>query len=108
MTTSDTQAESKSGVIGWMVHNRVTPNLIMLLLLIGGLLTYTHGVTKEVFPSFDTDSVTVRVPYPGASPEEIEQGIILVVEEAIRGLDGIDEVIATATEGSGQIGRAHV
>ena len=103
MTTSDTQAESKNGVIGWMVHNRVTPNLIMLLLLIGGLLTYTHGVTKEVFPSFDTDSVTVRVPYPGASPEEIEQGIILVVEEAIRGLDGIDEVIATATEGSGQV-----
>lgn len=103
MTTPHTQADSKSGVIGWMVHNRVTPNLIMLLLLIGGLLTYTHGVTKEVFPSFDTDSVTVRVPYPGASPEEIEQGIILVVEEAIRGLDGIDEVIATANEGSGQV-----
>ncbi len=103
MTTSDTQAESKSGVIGWMVHNRVTPNLIMLLLLIGGLLTYTHGVTKEVFPSFDIDSVTVRVPYAGASPEEIEQGIILVIEEAIRGLDGIDEVIATANEGSGQV-----
>ncbi len=86
-----------------MVHNRVTPNLIMLLLLIGGLLTYTHGVTKEVFPSFDIDSVTVRVPYAGASPEEIEQGIILVIEEAIRGLDGIDEVIATANEGSGQV-----
>ncbi|MGJ8637134.1 MAG: efflux RND transporter permease subunit [Phycisphaerales bacterium] len=103
MTTSGTQAESKSGVIGWMVHNRVTPNLIMLLLLIGGLLTYTHGVTKEVFPSFDIDSVTVRVPYAGASPEEIEQGIILVIEEAIRGLDGIDEVIATANEGSGQV-----
>lgn len=103
MTTPHTQAESKSGVIGWMVHNRVTPNLIMLLLLIGGLLTYTHGVTKEVFPSFDTDSVTVRVPYAGASPEEIEQGIILVVEEAIRGLDGIDEVVATANEGSGQV-----
>lgn len=103
MTPHNQGTDSKSGVIGWMVHNRVTPNLIMILLLIGGMLTYTHGVTKEVFPSFDIDSVTVRVPYPGASPEEIEQGIILVVEEAIRGLDGIKEVKATATEGSGQI-----
>lgn len=93
----------RSGVIGWMVHNRVTPNLIMLFLLIGGVLTYTHGVTKEVFPSFDLDMVTVSVPYPGASPEEIEQGIILVVEEAIRGLNGIEEVRATATEGSGRV-----
>ncbi len=102
MTLPNAQ-ESKSGAIGWMVHNRVTPNLIMLLLLIGGLLTYTHGITKEVFPSFDTDTVTVRVPYSGASPEEIEQGIILVIEEAIRGLDGIEEVVATASEGSGQV-----
>ncbi len=103
MTPPDKNVEAKTGTIGWMVHNRVTPNLIMILLLIGGLLTYTHRVTKEVFPSFVIDSVTVRVPYPGASPEEIEQGIILVVEEAIRGLDGIKEVVATATEGSGQV-----
>ncbi|MDF1869008.1 MAG: efflux RND transporter permease subunit [Phycisphaerales bacterium] len=103
MTTPTQSTESKSGAIGWLVHNRVTPNLVMLLLLIGGMLTYTHGVTKEVFPSFDTDTVTVSVPYPGASPEEIEQGIILVVEEAIRGLNGIKEVRATATEGSGQV-----
>lgn len=103
MSTPEATSEARTGVIGWMVHSRVTPNLIMLLLLIGGMLTYTHGVTKEVFPSFDIDSVTVRVPYSGASPEEIEQGIILVVEEAIRGLDGIKEVRATATEGSGQV-----
>lgn len=103
MTPPDPNIPKKAGVIGWMVNNRVTPNLIMLLLLIGGVLTYTHGVTKEVFPSFDLDTVTVIVPYPGAGPEEIEQGIILVVEEAIRGLDGIAEVKATATEGSGRV-----
>ncbi len=94
-------SESK-GMIAWMVHNRVTPNLMMLVLLIGGaMLALT--IKKEVFPEFDLDIVTVRVPYPGSSPEEVEQGIILAVEEAIRGLDGVKEVTANASEGSGMV-----
>jgi multidrug efflux pump subunit AcrB len=93
--------ESK-GLIAWMVHNRVTPNLMMLIFLIGGaILAFT--IKKEVFPEFDLDIVTVRVPYPGSSPEEVEQGIILSVEEAIRGLEGVKEVTATALEGSGTV-----
>ena len=99
----DRSAETRRGGIAWMVHNGVTPNLIMLLLLIGGVLTWRSGVQKEVFPDFDTDQVTVSVTYTGASPEEIEQGIILVLEEAVRGLDGIDEVRATAVEGTGSL-----
>jgi len=49
------------------------------------------------------DMVTVRVPYPGASPEEVEQGIILSVEEAVRGLEGVKEVTSKANEGSGTV-----
>lgn len=94
--------EEPKGLIAWMVHNRITPNLMMLILLIGGaILAFT--IKKEVFPEFDIDIVTVRVPYPGSSPEEVEQGIILVTEEAIRGLEGIKEVTATASEGSGRV-----
>ncbi|MDH4202782.1 MAG: efflux RND transporter permease subunit [Phycisphaerae bacterium] len=96
-----TPQESK-GLIAWMVHNRVTPNLMMFIFLIGGtILAFT--IKKEVFPEFDMDIVTVRVPYPGSSPEEVEQGIILSVEEAIRGLEGVKEVTATASEGSGMV-----
>lgn len=90
------------GPLAWMVHNRVTPNLLMVFLLLGGLFVSTQ-IKKEVFPSFELDLVTVRVSYPGASPEEVEQGIVLVVEEAIRGLDGIKELTATASEGSGTV-----
>lgn len=94
--------EDSKGLIAWMVHNRVTPNLMMLVLLIGGaILALT--IKKEVFPEFDLDIVTVRVPYPGSSPEEVEQGIVLAAEEAIRGLEGIKEVTAVATEGSGVV-----
>ncbi|AQQ71559.1 Swarming motility protein SwrC [Limihaloglobus sulfuriphilus] len=90
------------GLIAWMTYNRVTPNLCMLILLVGGFL-FTTTIKQEVFPEFSLDIVTIRVPYPGSSPEEVEQGIILVVEEAIRGLDGVKEITAVAGEGSGTV-----
>jgi multidrug efflux pump subunit AcrB len=90
------------GPIEWMIRNRVTPNLLMIVLLVGGLFTASR-IKQEVFPEFQLDMVTVRVPYPGSSPEEVEQGIILVVEEAIRGLEGIKEITAQASEGAGVV-----
>lgn len=90
------------GPLAWMVHNRVTPNLLMVFLLLGGLFMSTQ-IKKEVFPEFELDLVTVRVAYSGSSPEEVEQGIVLVIEEAIRGLDGIKELTAKASEGSGTV-----
>jgi multidrug efflux pump subunit AcrB len=85
-----------------MVHNRVTPNLLMLFLLVGGFFMATR-IKQEVFPEFDVDMVTVRVPYPGASPEEVEQGIVLVIEENVRAIDGVKEVTAIASEGRGTV-----
>jgi multidrug efflux pump subunit AcrB len=85
-----------------MAGNSVAANLIMLVFLIGGFLWGTQ-IQQEVFPEFDLDFVTVSVAYPGASPEEVEQGIILAVEEAVQGLEGVKEVTATAREGSGVV-----
>jgi len=90
------------GAIAWMAGNSVASNLLMLILMIGGLLIATQ-IKQEVFPEFDTDIVTVTVPYPGASPEEVEQGIILAIEEAVQGLDGVDEVTSSAREGVGVV-----
>ncbi|WP_027715851.1 efflux RND transporter permease subunit [Desulfuromonas sp. TF] len=90
------------GPLAWMVRNRVTPNLLMIFLLLGGLFM-TSRIKKEVFPEFELDMVTVSVAYPGASPEEVEKGIILVVEEAVRGLEGIKELTANAAEGRGSV-----
>jgi len=89
-----------NGVIAWMIRNRVTPNLFMFIFLIGGFFVASR-IKQEVFPEFDSDMVMVRVAYPGSSPEEVEQGIILAVEEAIRALDGVKEITATAAEGMG-------
>ncbi len=90
------------GPLAWMVRNRVTPNLLMLFLLLGGLFMTTR-IKQEVFPEFELDMVTVSIAYSGASPEEVEQGIILAVEEAIRGLEGVKELTASASEGRGTV-----
>ncbi len=85
-----------------MVRHRVAPNLLMLVLIFGGLIAATRA-RQEVFPEFELDFITVAVPYPGASPEEVEQGIVLVIEEAVRTLTGAKEVTAVAAEGLGSV-----
>ena len=89
------------GPIAWMARNSVAANLLMLALMIGGV--FFIGKTKqEVFPQFELDLVLISVPYPGASPEEVEQGVVLAIEEAVRGVDGVKELRSTAGEGLGQ------
>ena len=81
-----------AGAIAWMARNPVAANLIMAFLLIGGLLMGAR-VKQEVFPETELDMISISVPYPGASPAEVEQGIILAVEEAVRGIDGVKRVV---------------
>lgn len=90
------------GVIGWMARNSIAANLLMVILLVGGIWTAVN-IQKEVFPEFQLDIVTVNVGYPGAAPAEVEQGILLPVEETVRGVDGIKEITSTAREGSGSV-----
>ncbi|NJW51818.1 efflux RND transporter permease subunit [Salinimicrobium oceani] len=92
----------KEGAIGYMARNSIAANLLMILLLAGGVWTM-FNIQKEVFPQFQLDYVEVQVSYPGAAPAEVEQGILLPVEEAIRGIQGIKEIVSTAREGSGEI-----
>lgn len=85
-----------------MARNSIAANLLMIILIGGGIWTM-FNIQKEVFPQFQLDYVEVNVVYPGAAPAEVEQGILLPVEEAIRGIQGIKEITSTANEGSGNI-----
>lgn len=95
-----TRKQTFKGAIAYMAQNPVAANLVMIFFLVGGFFAVTV-IKQEVFPTFDRDVVTVSVPYPGASPAEVEQGIVLAVEEAVSGLDDVDEINSTANEGSG-------
>ena len=90
------------GPIAWMARNPVAANLLMAVLVVGGLVVGSN-VKQEVFPEFTLEWVSVRMAYPGASPEEVEEGIVLAVEEAVRGLDGVKKVIGSAREGMGSV-----
>ena len=92
----------KEGAIGYMARNSIAANLLMIILIGGGIWTMFR-IQKEVFPQFQLDYVDVNVVYPGAAPTEVEQGILLPVEEAVRGIQGIKEIVSTANEGSGNI-----
>jgi multidrug efflux pump subunit AcrB len=89
----------RGGPIAWMATHPVAANITLVLLLVGGFFALVN-TKQEVFPEFALDFVNVAVAYPGASPEEVEQGIVLPVEEAVRGLDGVKYVRSTANEGS--------
>ncbi|WP_320043839.1 efflux RND transporter permease subunit [uncultured Desulfobacter sp.] len=90
------------GALAWMAGNTVAANLLMAVFLVGGLFMALN-IKQEVFPEFSLDSVSISVAYPGASPEEVESGIILAVEEAVRDIEGIDEITSQALEGRASI-----
>jgi len=71
--------EERQGPIAWMAQNHVAANLFMLVFIIGGLIILLSYTKKEVFPEFDVGVIRITVPYPGASPTEVEKGIVLAL-----------------------------
>ncbi len=94
--------QEKPGPVAWMAGHSVAANLLMLICLVGGFFMLMT-IKQEVFPDFAIDAVIVSTSYPGASPEEVESGVLLAIEEAVRGLEDVDEVISVANEGRGTV-----
>lgn len=90
------------GPIQWMTHNSVAANLLMMVFIVGGIVM-GFNIKQEVFPEITLDMVQVSVEYPGAGPEEVEEGILLKIEESISGIEGIKQVKSVASEGMGVV-----
>lgn len=99
---STSKIDYGKGAISWMAQNPVAANLLMMILLLGGIFV-AFQIQKEVFPQFQLDVVNVSADYPGAAPSEVETGVLQPIEEAVRGLEGIREITARAFEGRGRI-----
>ena len=87
-------------MIRWMAEHKVAANLLMMIILLSGLMGALN-IKQEVFPEFELDYIVIAVPYSGATPEEIEKSILLPIEDAVGGIDGIKKVTGTANEGMG-------
>ena len=91
-----------NGLIEWFAKNGVAANLLAIFIAIVGVMTI-GTLRQEVFPEFSSDMIYVRVVYPGAAPEEVEEGISQKVEEAIHGLTDVKKVTSTSQENAGSV-----
>ena len=96
------QPPESRGPISYMARNGVAANLLMLFILIAGLFAL-GGLVQEVFPEISMDQVNISVAYPGATPDEIEESIVLKIEEQISGVEGLEQIRSTAAEGRGSV-----
>ncbi|HIE61498.1 MAG TPA: efflux RND transporter permease subunit, partial [Microbacterium sp.] len=71
--------EDYKGPVAYMAKHKVAANLLMAVLVIGGL-RMAKEVRQEVFPDLEIDMVSVTIAYPGASPAQVESGVVLVIE----------------------------
>ncbi|MEH6585601.1 MAG: efflux RND transporter permease subunit [Halioglobus sp.] len=98
---SEEQSTHK-GVIAWFARNPVAANLLMLVIITVGMAS-AYTIQRAMFPPFEFDLIFVTIPYPGAAPEEVEQGVVMKVEEAINDLDGIKRVESDSFESMGRL-----
>lgn len=89
-------------LIHWAIQNSPAMNMLMIAILVIGSLSLAL-MRREVFPEFELEVILVQVPYPGASPEEVEEGICQKIEEAVQGIDNIKKVTSVAAEGAGSV-----
>ena len=92
----------RGGIIGWWARNSVAANLLMILAVLGGIMGYL-SLNREVFPTAVFSGATVSVAWPGASPQEVEEQIIVRIEEALSDMNGVETITSTAREGSGWV-----
>lgn len=89
-------------IIAWSIRQTPAMNTIMVAILAVGVAA-GFMLRREEFPQFDLEIILVGVPYPGASPEEVETGICQKIEEAVRSVEGIKKITSVAKEGSGSV-----
>jgi multidrug efflux pump subunit AcrB len=89
-------------MIKWFTENGVAANLLAGIVIAAGLFV-ASTIKLELFPELDLDIVSVGVPYPGAAPEEVESGIVELIEDRIQDIDGIKRITSTAGEGYGSL-----
>ena len=89
-------------MIAWFARNDVAANLLLITIVLLGLHAATNKLAIEIFPSSDPDTVSVTVALRGATPEDAELGIAVLIEEALEGLEGIETVESSSGEGTSQ------
>ncbi len=89
-------------IIAWFGNNYVAANLLMGLIILAGLVSIPSMPTKP-FPDIDIPRVSMTVPYLGAAPEEVEEGVCVRIEEELIGIEGIKNIIEGCSHSSSKL-----
>lgn len=102
MSEHQTPQNPYQALIAWFAENHVAANLLMVILLVGGLYA-AFTIKKEIQPKIDPNQISIRVPFLGAAPSEVEEGVLVKVEEAIQDVEGVEKINSSAREGMGTV-----
>ena len=103
MQSKDIQSDfSAKGILDYFAANRVAANLMMFIMLLGGFIA-ASSLTAQSFPTINLGQINITVPYPGATPSEVEESITRRIEEAVLGIDGVKRVTSRAYENTGAV-----
>lgn len=92
----------KRGLIAWFVNNPVAANLLMISIVLAGIYS-VFTIRKQSFPTIQLDEIHVQIPYLGAAPQEVEEGVVLKVEESVKRIEGIKKIESIAQEGLARV-----
>ncbi|EPN8544125.1 efflux RND transporter permease subunit [Vibrio alginolyticus] len=92
----------QKGLIAYFANNPVAANLLMVFIIIMGVVSFLF-IQRQMFPNIEVNYIDVRATYPGASPQEIEESILVKVEESIKDVTGIKKAVSTASRGSAYV-----
>ncbi|RJQ65441.1 MAG: efflux RND transporter permease subunit [Desulfobacteraceae bacterium] len=87
-------------VLSAFARNTVFANILLVMIFLAGGLSVKNMI-RENFPEFSLDMITITVPYPGADPEEVEEGVSRKIEEALEGTEGIKLITTQSHENVG-------
>ena len=93
---------SQTGLLAWFARNHVAANLLMLAVVVVGLVV-ARNIRQEIYPLYALDTVEIEMQYRGASPDEVEQSILLPIESEIRSLELTRRIESTASEGRASV-----
>ena len=89
---------SASGILSYFTRHGTAANLILVVMLVLGVAASTQ-IRSQFFPDVVIDNVTVSMRWDGAGPEDVDDGIVALLEPALLGVEGIESTASTASEG---------
>lgn len=89
-------------LIASFIKYPITANVLMILMIVFGIVSY-FDLTSSFFPLVPSRDINIQLVYPGSSPEEIEEGVVVKIEEELKGVTGVERVTSSSQENAATI-----